>query len=98
MIASMDRRAFLFACSFPALSSLTNLEIDPGGFIANSTSQVGTPGTLPVIPHPASTTMRTYLRLPLAEQWAGRLGFSLDPPVEKWEKLEGNDIGQTLPY
>lgn len=96
MIASMDRRAFLYACSSPALAHLTNLEINPGSLIGNSTSLVGMPGALSLIPQSANTPERIYVELAAAEEWAGRMGFALDPPVEKWEKIEGNDVDRIV--
>lgn len=94
MIASMDRRAFLLACSSPALTPLANLKIYSDGFIEKSTSSTGIHGALSAIPHSTNPTERAYVKLALAEQWAGRLGFALDPPVEKWERIEGNDVAR----
>lgn len=96
MIASMDRRAFLFACSSSALAPLTNLDLHPDNFIRDSTSMIGLPNVLPEMLHGANTSERTYITLGPAGQWASRMGFALDPPVTEWEKVEGKDAGQTV--
>jgi hypothetical protein len=96
MIVSMNRRAFLLACSLPTFAQLAALGTNRGSSIVTSTSPIDRLPAVPAIPNPESNPGPPYVELTPAAEWGSRLGFVLDPPVEAWQEVGGNDVGQVV--
>ncbi len=46
---------------------------------------------LPVSPNPATLAPETFISLEPLSDWAGQLGFVLDPPVDTWQSQPADD-------